>query len=225
DETDRIDLARLEHVDIGEIADRKPQVRVETLDDDEAAVDAELAELPYGLLRLRRVDRERVDQQEALLTEQLGQHGAQRAPVHLSVDLLIEIPRARRERAAAADPDRAPRRAVPSAARALLTPRLRAAAANLGARLLRLRPRAGAREIRDDHLMNERLVERRRERRVGELDRFAVTVQCDLHFPSRGLPALTAGRIRTRPETEPGTAPFTRSRLRSTSTRTTSRFD
>src|SRR5690606_30215542 len=86
------------------------------------------------------------------------------------------------------------------------------------------RTRACAGEIGDDDLMNERLVERRRERSVRELDRFAVTVECDLHFPSRGLPAFAAGRIRTRPETEPGTAPLTRSRLRSASTRTTSRF-
>src|SRR5690606_21993701 len=160
----------------------------------------------------------------ALLAEQLRHHGAQRAAIHLAVDLLIVIAGPGCEGAPAADPDRASRRPVAGTTRALLAPRLRAASADLGARLLRLGAGSCAGEVGDDDLMDERFVERRRERSVRELDRIAVTVQCDLHFPSRGLPAFAAGRTSTRPETEPGTAPFTRSRLRSGSTRTTSRF-
>src|SRR5690606_15758728 len=223
-EADRVDLARLEHVDVRQIPHRQPEVRVEAFDDDHGALDAELGKPLRGLFRLRGADGERLDEDETLLPEQLGQHRSQRAAVHLAMDLLVVVAGACRERAAAAYPDRAPRRAGPRAAGALLAPWLDAAASDLGAGLLRLRAGAPAREIGHDDLMNERLVERRRERRVGELYRFAITVQIDLHFPSRGLPALTAGRTSTRPEIEPGTAPLTSSRLRSASTRTTSRF-
>ena len=66
----------------------------------------------------------------------------------------------RGEGAAAADPDRAADRAGARAAGALLRPRLLAAAAHFGARLLRLGAGAAGRAVRGHDLVHQRLVER-----------------------------------------------------------------
>src|SRR5690606_13003068 len=138
--------------------------------------EADLRELRDDLLGLRRADGEGLGQHEPILAHELRKDRAERAAIHLAVDLLVEITRTRRKRPAAANPDRAARRAVTGTARALLAPRLRTAAPHLGTGLLRLRARARSGHIGDDDLMNERLVERRRERSVGELHRLPATV-------------------------------------------------
>src|SRR5262249_7126916 len=148
---------------------------IEALDEEQTRREADRVELGLQLLSLRRLDTELGRDDHALLTQQLRQHRAQRAAVHLAVDLLLEAARARRERAAAADPERASDRADARAARALLLPRLLARAAHIGAILLRFRARAPGREIRRYDLVHERFVERDAERRVRELERAALT--------------------------------------------------
>src|SRR5690606_25844379 len=225
DQGQRIDAARLHHLELRKVAGREPQVHVEVGDDDEAALDAELGELLLQLLRLRRSDADLVGDDQPLLPEELGQHRPHRGAVHLAVDLLVVAPRLRRERATAADPDRSAGRAGAGAARALLAPRLAAAAADLRAGLLRFRARARVREIRRHHLVDQRLVVRRAEAHVGELERVAVALYFDFHRSySAPFAPFAAGRTITRPFGAPGTAPLTSSRLRSASTRTTSRF-
>src|SRR5262249_59416425 len=110
-------------------------------------------------------------------------HRAQRAAVHFAIDLLLEAARPGGEGAAATDPQRAPDGADAGAARALLLPRLLAAAAHVGAVLLRLRARTAARKIRGDHLVHDRLVEGYAERRVRELERSIPTLNFDFHRP------------------------------------------
>src|SRR5690606_16592686 len=119
---------------------------------------------------------EGIGQHEPILAHELGKDRAERAAVHLAVDLLREIARPRRERPAAADPDRAPRRAVTGSPGAFLAPRLRVTAADLGPVLLGLGAGARAGQIGHDDLVDERLVERCRERGVGELYQFPATV-------------------------------------------------
>src|SRR6185436_7468008 len=199
DQAHRIDELRLEHVDVRQVARREPELHVERFDDDEPLREPELLELAAQLLRLRSRHCELRRHDQALLTQQLRQHRAHRAAVHLAVDLLLEIARTRRERPAAADPQRAADRADAGAARALLLPRLLAAAAHVGAVLLSLRSGASAGEIGRHDLMHERLVERSAERRIRELER--ATTAFDFYFHrsislESYLPAgiLTAGR-------------------------------
>src|SRR5690606_40471852 len=89
--------------------------------------------------------------------------------------------------------------------------------------LLRLRAGPAAGQESRHHLVHERLVELGAEGAVRDLDR-AGSRKLELHHAAPLFFALTAGRTTTRAPRWPGTAPLTRIRLRSASTRTTSRF-
>ena len=111
----------------------------------------------------------RLDDDEPLLTHELGEHRAQRAAIHLAIHFLREAARLRRERHAAADPDGAAARAGARLARALLRMRLLAAAANFGLALLRLGAGTASRHVRRDHLVHERFIEFAPEGFIGNL--------------------------------------------------------
>ena len=91
-------------------------------------------------------------------------------------------------------------------------------------------PRAG--HEGGHHLVDQGLVELRAEGRLGHLDAgrrlLALLVYYGklhrLSLPQADAGALAAARRTTSPPVGPGTAPFSRMRLRSASTRTTSRF-
>src|SRR5690606_23366118 len=117
--------------------------------------------------RLRRGEVLHADQ--PVEAHQLREDAADGAPVHLPVHLLAVVARARRERDAAARPQRAARAAVARATGALLAPGLLAAAADVGAVLLRLGAGAGARHVGDQHLVHQRFVVALAEHAVGHL--------------------------------------------------------
>ncbi len=187
-----------------------------------------LSSFSSKLLRFRLRRHDLRGHEQPVLAQQLRQHRAHRAAVHLAVDLLREVARPRGEGSAAADPDRAANRAHAGTTRALLLPRLLAAAAHVGAILLGLRAGTRAGQMGRHDLMHERLVERGTERRIRELERAFTTLDFDFHRSiscrSYLATALMAGRTTSWPFSLPATAPFTSSRLRSASTLTTSRL-
>src|SRR6185312_8298379 len=126
----------------------------------------DLTQLADQRLGLRRVHREFLDDLEATLAIQFRQHRAQRAAIHLAVDLLREIARLRSERARTTDEDRRTIVAVAGPAAFLLLELLGGAR---HARVVQLRLGAGATGIavRYHHLMHEILAERGAEDRFG----------------------------------------------------------
>src|SRR5690606_15343201 len=103
----------------------------------------------------------------------------QRRAIHLAVHLLRKIARLRRERATAANPDRAADRAGARLAGALLAPRLGAAAAHFGLGLLRLRSGTRSGHVGRDGLVHEGFVVSTRERRVRYRDVFGLRAFAD----------------------------------------------
>src|SRR5215813_6491861 len=119
-----------------QVARRQVQVLVDVLGDDQRAA-AVVLQLGGQRLRVRLVDRERLDDLEAALAIELGQDRLDRAAIHFLVDLLREAARTRRERAATADEDRGTIIAVTRTA-ALLLLELLGRAGQVRTRLLRL---------------------------------------------------------------------------------------
>src|SRR5690606_22972216 len=163
------------------------EVLGDVLRHDQYVVQAELLELADQLLRLRRVEREVFDDHEALLAHELTEDRADCAAVHLAVDLLAVVTRDRRERRAAAAPDRAADRTRARAATALLLPRLRTTATDHRACLLRLGPCAASRHVRGHDLVNERLIEVAAERGLGDRHRPFRILQLKFHQTLRAL--------------------------------------
>ena len=97
--------------------------------------------------------------------------------------------------------------------------------ADVSASLLGFRARTLAGQIGRHNLVDERLVEFGPEQAIGQLDGFLVILE--LHFHDRlrsAQAAFVADLTTTLPVAAPGTAPLTRIRFRSGSTRTTSRL-
>src|SRR5207237_6164212 len=154
---------------------------------------------------------------------------AQRPLLHLLVEAQGAVARPGPGPRAPAAPDRRAVGAVPGASRALLAPRLLAAAGDLRARLRGMRAAAERREPGDDHLVHQRDVDRRLEELSGELLvahllARAVEDGCRRHQAPAPAGALTAERTITRPPFGPGTAPLSRRRFRSGSAWKTSRL-
>ena len=162
-----------------------------------------------------------VDDADRVVAELGGQRGAERDPAHLARQLLLVGARVRAEHDAAAAVVRRGARALARAAGALLAVRLAATAADLaaGLRVVRAGPAAG--ELGDDGLVEDGLVHRRGEQRLGEVDapdgRAGSVVEV-------GLRHGQAFRTKVSAPGAPGTEPRTRIRFRSESTRTTRSF-
>ena len=122
-----------------------------------------------------------------------------------------------------ANPDRATDRTGARAASTFLTPGLRTAATDSRAILLCFRTCATAREVGRNNLVNQRFVERNTECTLGNIHG-TLTFHFNFHRQGPQDFALIAGRTITRPPFDPGTAPRINNRLRSLSTRTTTRF-
>src|SRR6185437_5220829 len=131
--------------------------------------------------RLRGLERQRVGHDQTLGTRQLREHRAQRPAVHLAVHLLLEAARLGGEGLATADPDRRAVGARTRLAGAFLAPGLPAAAADLGARLLRLGAGTAGVAVGGDHLVHQRLVERLAEGRLGHLELAGSAGHLELH--------------------------------------------
>ena len=127
----------------------------------------------------------------------------------------------RAEHDAAAAVVRRGARALAGAAGALLAVRLAAAAADLAAGAVSWVPRPAPGELGDDGLVEDGLVHRRGEQRLGEVDapdgRAGAVVE-------GGLRHRQAFRTKVSAPGAPGTEPRTRIRFRSGSTRTTRSF-
>src|SRR5690606_8435535 len=118
-------------------------------------------------------------------------------------------------------------RALTGATGALLAPRLRTAAGDLGAGLRAVRAGAGRGQLRGDDLVEDGLVRLDAEDLAGQVDGARGLPGRRLHGDGGGAhdaAALTALRMRTRPPAGPGTEPRRRMRLRSESPSTTSRL-
>src|SRR6185503_16017115 len=137
---------------------------------------------------------------------------AQRGAALLAVDLEGVVARRGPEDDAAAGEVRRADRALAGAAGALLAPRLRAAAADVAARLRRGRALPAGVELRADRLVDERAVEARAERRVVEVDGLRAAEdgsashrcappprRCAVRGPSRAPSAGSCPRRRARP--------------------------
>src|ERR1700722_872652 len=157
-QTHRIDHGRREQLDVRQVARCERELLIRRLDDDQHILECQRFEMRGQQTRLRRLERERGGHDQAILAYQLGEHRANRAAIHFAVDLLRKIARLRGEGAAAADPDGTANRAGACRARALLAPRLLAAAAHLRSGLLRLGAGTPGRAVGVDHLEDERRV-------------------------------------------------------------------
>src|SRR5690348_15201031 len=219
---DRIDAVDIDDVDdVLVVARGEIQLLVHGVAHDQrAAVGFDRVELADQRLGLRRVDREFRDHLQAALAIQFGQHRAQRAAVHLAIDLLREVARLRRERARTTDEDRRTVIAVAGTA-ALLLLELLGGARDAGVVQLRLGTGAARVAVSHHHLMHEILAERGAEDRFGNLQGLSAN---HIQFHGQAPQALAAGRTTTSPPVAPGTAPLTAIRWRSASTLTTSRF-
>src|SRR5690606_19041837 len=184
----------------------------------------QLLELGHQRLRLRLGNGEIINNDQTLLTHQLGQDATQRTAVHLAVHLLRMIQRHSSKRLAAATPKRATNSAGTGTTSALLAPRLLAAATYLRARLLGFGTLARTRQICRHNLMYQRLVEILAEGDFRHSDGSSRgSIEIHPLIPLQAF-ALTAGRTITLEPGAPGTAPLISSRFFSASTRTTSRF-
>ena len=112
-----------------------------------------------------------VDDEHLALGGAVGQRRAQREPDHLLGSALAVVARLRAVRHTTTTPVRRADRALAGAAGALLAPRLRATAADLGPGLRAVRAGAGGRELRGDDLVHHRGVGLDAEQVVGHVDR------------------------------------------------------
>src|SRR5262249_53459231 len=112
-----------------EVAERLDQrLLVLVRDDDERRLLAPAVDELPGLPRGRRLERRAVDEREGLVADVIRERARERGAPNLAVDLELEAAPDGRERDAAAGVVRRADRALARAARALLAPRLGAAA-------------------------------------------------------------------------------------------------
>ena len=152
---DRIDGCCIANAYVRQVACREKQRFVEGLVKDQHVVQLELLQFAGKQLRLRCLQLHRLDNNQAILADEFGQHRPQSRAVHFLVDLLVMAAGLSCKRAATAHPDRAADRSGACTARTLLSPRLGAATANCGAVLLCLGAGPRAREIRGDDLVDQ----------------------------------------------------------------------
>ena len=116
-----------------------------------------LFERQRNVLRLRRIHDKRIEHLHLAILYLLGKHGKESNPLHFFVHLLrVILVVARTMRFSAAHPDRRSGGAVTGAASAFLPPRLLAAATHFAAILHVRQWLAGIRNLRLEHLPNER---------------------------------------------------------------------
>src|SRR5690606_39188253 len=106
----------------------------------------------------------------------------------------------------------------------LLTPRLFAATRHFRASQLRTSTLTGTCGICNDDLVNQSFVEFAPEGSLGNFKSALGVFHYQFHYYLLRRYAVTAGLTITLPLVAPGTAPLMSSRLRSASTRTSSRF-
>mgnify|MGYP003693707903 CR=1 FL=1 len=78
----------MQHVDVHEVARREVELLVVGLDQDQHVVEAELGQLADQHLGLRRLELELAGHDQAFLPREFGEQRADRAAIHLAVDLL-----------------------------------------------------------------------------------------------------------------------------------------
>ena len=172
DEVGDAAVARRQHRDAAQVAERQRHVGLVLGEDDQhRAAAGPLGDELVGLLGRGRVEGRRVEDRDRAAVGVRAQRAAQRGAALLAVDLEGVVARVGAEDDAAAGPDRRARRAGAGAAGALLAPRLGAAAADVAARLGRRGALAAGVELRAHGLVDERAVEARAEGDVVELDR------------------------------------------------------
>src|ERR1700741_272068 len=164
----------------------------------------------------------------------VGQRPAQRRSDHFLGCALGVVARLGTVHYATTGELRGPRRTLPGASGPLLPIRLAAAAADLAARLGRVRALAGRRPLCGDHLVHQRDIGWRIEQFGGQLDgalhlpvrRFDFVLQDLVSLLARHYfsPRLIALRTITSPPVRPGIAPLISSTPFSVSTLCTNRF-
>ena len=234
-----VEAHRVDRLDAGDVARRKLDVLVLIERDDEALrIDAEIAEHLDDALRLRGIELKVVEDDEIAARHLVRECALDREAALLLRHAERIRARLRAEDRAAADPQRRARRAASCTTRALLSPRLSAAAPHEAARLRRMRAETARCELHDDGLMHEAGIHLHAEDAVIQFDianlLVCAIINCyfwhklaillpDYFSAFFGLSGLTVARTTTRPFFGPGIAPLMRMRLRSASTRTTER--
>src|SRR5438034_2547047 len=205
-------------------------------DHERCAVEADRFHQLGGLARLGLVEHEVLDHPDLPVDRLLAERGAQREPSHLPGHPMRVVARPRPEHVAAAFHARLPYRSVARAAGAFLavgpgaTPGDLAAGFGAGSSLARVRELAEVGLVHDRHV-RLLLEDGRREvdlavaltKRVvvGSLHRNQTFLGLGLPAGPLGLTFLVDWRTSTSAFFAPGTPPFTMSRFRSASTRTT----
>src|SRR6185503_3468817 len=139
-------------------------------DDEDAAGRLQGAQHAGDVLALDRREPEAVEHADRLVAELGRERAAESQPAHLARQPLLVRARVRPEHGATAAVVRRGARALAGAARALLAVRLLAAAADLAARLGVVGADPPAGELGRDDLVQDRLVHRRAEEPVVQLD-------------------------------------------------------
>ena len=166
-----VELAGLDQLHLGKVAERPGDGGVEALDDHEhTPVQPERGERRLGVLRLRCAEPPVVDDDDLAAGGAVRQRRAQRQLDHLLRSALDVRARLRAEGDAAAGELRRPRRPLAGVARALLPVRLGAAAADLAARLRAVGAGPAVGQLRRDDLVHHGHVGPDPEHRVVELD-------------------------------------------------------
>src|SRR5690606_219720 len=226
----RVQLARLQDVDLGQVAGGQPRGLVGAVDDQEQVLAlADLAEQALGGLRGGGLALDHAgDDVDAVVAGPVGEGVAQGRGLHLLRGPLRVVARLRAVDDATAGELRSAGRALTGTAGALLAVRLAATAADLAARLRLVRALTGSGQLCDDDLVDQRNADLLDvEDLRGELDGTGLVARRrkDVNSAHR-LPQapLAAVRTRTRPPFGPGTAPLMSSRPFSASTAWTVRF-
>src|SRR5690606_2315165 len=220
-QADRIAALDVTNVDVRQVARSQVQVLINFIGHDEHVGQVQAAQLVQQTLGLRRIDAKLFNHDQTIGASQLGEDGTHGSAIHLLVELLGVILGLGREGHATAAPQRAADGTGAGTTGTLLTERLGTATGHFGTALLSAGTLAAAGHVGHNCLVYQGLVEFTAEDTIGNLDRLSA-IYIQLHL-SISPYALTAGRTITSPPVAPGTAPLTSSRLRSASTRTTSR--
>ena len=198
------------------------EVLLYVIGNNQRVTQTQIVQLGGKSLGFRRFDDQILKHDQTILTHELGEDGAHCGAVHLLIDLLRVILRARRKSHATRTPDRTANSTGTSSPGTLLTPRLLAAATHIRTSLLCTSTLATSRHISGHDLMNQGLVKFFTEGGIGNGNALAATSDCQFHHTTPQ--AFTAGLIIRFPPVAPGTEPLISSRLRSASTRTISRL-
>ena len=166
-----VELADLDQLHLGQVAERQGRSRLEALDHDQhATLDAEGGEGGLGVLGLRSGEVPTIDDDDAALAGPVRQRRAQGGLDHLLGGPLRVVTRLGPEGDATTGVVGGVGRALAGVAGALLAVRLGAAAADLAAGLRRLRAGSPAGQLGRDDLVHQRDVGLHAEDRVVELD-------------------------------------------------------